>query len=118
MEKYISADVLTKSLKERRLICKGTITVSEALEAQGKAILEEIEATPAADVVPRSEVEAQRDAILTTVAKVEEIIKGHFEEVFLCPYQNFLPGSSCGGDNACKAVLEILANLKKNVGGE
>ncbi len=57
MARYIDAEMLVKSIEKRRLVFKDTITVAEALAAQGKVIRAEIENAPTADVVPRSEYE-------------------------------------------------------------
>lgn len=48
---YIEREALIKSIENRRLVFKDTISVPEALATQGRVIREEIENAPAADVV-------------------------------------------------------------------
>lgn len=51
MNRYIDADALIKTIEKRRFVFKDTITVAEALLAQGRVIREEIDNAPTADVV-------------------------------------------------------------------
>lgn len=51
MKRYIDADALVKDIENRRLVFKDTITVAEAMKAQGNAIRKAIGEAPTADVV-------------------------------------------------------------------
>lgn len=50
-KRYIDADALLKDLESRRLVFKNTISVADALRAQGRVMREAIEEAPTADVV-------------------------------------------------------------------
>ena len=58
MSRYIDADALLESVKNKRLIFEESTPVEEVVAEQVSAFEEAIEEAPTADVVPRSEVDA------------------------------------------------------------